>query len=209
MRHLALALTLCFCAPIAASHAQILGQVRLEVDNLSGNPISSIGQGGDFLLKGFVRDVEPPHPPFGGVFGATFDVPFSANLVTPTGPIAFGSFFALSRTGSFLPGEIHDVGGYSSSLSPPGQSEQFLFSIPFHAGGVGTSTFASMLSLTPGLDFLIYGYNTAIPATQINFIPANLTIVPEPSSFVIAAIAVSAFGFLGFRRRRRPQRAWK
>lgn len=175
------------CGLTVPAGAEILGQARLEIDDFGGHPISSVPVGGDFLLKGFVQDLHVPPPNFGGVFGAVFDIPYNAGLGTASGPITFGSFFTILHSGSILPGKVHDVGAYSSSFAAPGQAEQFLFSLQLHAEHAGQMVLNPALSTTPGDDFLIYGFNNAIPAEQINFMPASVTIVPEPSTWALLA----------------------
>ena len=87
--------------------------------------------------------------------------------------------------------------------TPPGQIEQFLFSVPFHATAAGQLVLTPTLSNTPGLDYLLYGYDDAVSAEHINFMGTSVTIVPEPNSVVLAAAAAGALAFVVYQRRRK------
>jgi hypothetical protein len=190
------------CGSSLPARAEFLAQIRLEVTDLSGTPINSIAPGGDFRLNAYVMDLRDAAP-FQGVFAAYSHATFDDDLTLPVGSFTFGSFFNVARTGEIIPGEIRGAGGSSTSFMPPGPAEQFLFSHLFHAEAVGQLTFSPSPSLQPGHDFLLYGTDERLATEFIDLIAADLTIVPEPGAFVLAAGAAGALALIVYKRRRK------
>ncbi len=196
-------------ALMSVGHADTtpLATIRLEVDNLLGDPISSIMPGGSFLLKVFAQDdrTTSPIPNSFGVFSAYANVSYDPNFASINGPITFDPFFGLTQfANTSQPGGI-DAGGARVSLTPPGSAEQRVFSVPFHANSAGSELFASSFSNSG--DFLVYGYDSNVHDTEIQFLSTSLTIVPEPSSFALGAIC-SLLVLARCALRRRPARAF-
>ncbi len=202
--------TFCCAVIIAAgvpqfASAEFMGQVRLETTNLAGEPINSVLVGSEFLLKGYVQDVRDHPPQFSGVFAAYTDVSFQMDLASALGPVSFDSSFDVVRIWSILPGQIKGVGASRSTGVPPGAAEQLLFSVPFQADNAGELTLSPQPDIAPGHDFLIYNVVDPIPPNEIRFVSAQLTIVPEPSSFASAALAAAAL--VVFRRKMTQRKA--
>jgi hypothetical protein len=62
--------------------------VRLEATDLSGNPITSVAVGSDFLVRGFVEDLRSDPS---GVYAAYFDVSYDASRVMVSGTSSMDS----------------------------------------------------------------------------------------------------------------------
>ena len=166
-----------------------MAKVRLEVDDLLGNPVTSIMPGDDFLLKVFAQDIRTtsPIPGVFGDFAAYTNISYDPSLVSVNGPVTFNSYFSLSRFSNTATPGLIDAGGASISLTPPGSAEQWVFSVPLHATNAGTELFTSFFDSLLSHDFLLYGYNYALLETEIQFLSTSVTIVPEPSSFSLGA----------------------
>jgi hypothetical protein len=210
----ALALAMALAVPPAAARAEILARIRFEATDLANNPISSIDVGEDFRLRALVKDLRGPLAA-NGVFAAflygDYDESLVSTIATP-GPgadpgIVFDSFFTIVRSGELsTPGEITAAGAASGSLTAPGLAEQFLFHVQFQADSAGLATFTPSFDDTLGHDVVLYLIDNPISEDQILFESDSLTIVPEPSALVLAAVAVVALACCGRRRgaRRRP-----
>lgn len=166
---------------------------------VSHNPLASstVQAGHDFDLAVFVRDIRMPVQQFPGIFAAWLNVSYNSALasITPTahlsGPdpgISFGPGFTLVRSGELgTPGLINDVGA-SLAANPSTSARQLLFRVAVHADQAGTETFASLFDPAPpnaGHDSLIFHPTESLTADQIQFGQLTVTIVPEPSSFVL------------------------
>ncbi len=183
-------------------------RVELTTTDTSGNPISSIAQGSDFLLLATVTDLRPasggdPR----GVFASYVDVAYDALKVGVGGPITHGSEYVYYASGAAsTPGLLDEVGGFAS-LNPLGSDPQTLFSVPLHATAAGTVNFAALMpAIVPAHYSLVYGSNDAV---AVEFLNASLTITPganhapaavdDPgySTIVNQPLSVPAPGVLG------------
>ena len=181
--------------PPFSAFAQPLVAVSLEATNLSGTPITSIPAGGSFHLEAIIQDIRNPPPSYDGVFAGYLNVTYNPALVTivPTATITYGPTFTPSLTPSgdlSTPGQINEIGVSSESFASPGNAPQLLWAIiPATATLAGIEIFVPSFDSTPGHDTLLYGDDSAVPASQISFIGATLTVVPEPSSMILACLA--------------------
>jgi hypothetical protein len=164
-----------------------LMEYRLQLEDLSNNPITTVTTGQDFKLAVFGHDLrtnpQPPDVPnVLGVFQGSVQVAYPTALVSVnSGSLAFASFFGLSQVdhSTTTPGVI-DASAASTSLTAPGSAEQLLWTVTLHANAAGAASFISSLS-TLG-DSLLYGLNGGlVPADQIQFDSAPLTINGPPS----------------------------
>lgn len=169
-------------------------QFRLELNDLAGQPITSLREGEDFFVNAYVSDLrsEPQ-----GVFSAYLDVYFDADRVVPAGGVEFGRQYtnALGSGGS-VRGLLHDVGGFSGSLRPIGGGDFLLFRAPFRAEAAGPVSFvAEPANLVPDSLVLLYGEYEPLANHQMHFGSVSVDVLRQSDSSLDAALSPIA-GFL-------------
>ncbi len=159
-------------------------ELQPVVSDLAGNPISTITTNSDFLLTVYVEDVRT-NPT--GVFSAFTDVEFDATMNLEIGTIRHSSTYPNGTSGSIQPGLIDEAGGVAGIDQLFG-GRQTLFEIPMTSRETGTLTFATGAPTDlVNHPILLYGIDTAIPLSDVDFGSITLTIVPEPSSILLIA----------------------
>jgi hypothetical protein len=136
-----------------------LAEFRVEAQDLSGTPITSVNVGQDFQIAAIVEDIRTPPNQFPGVWAAFMNVVYDSNLVsitaTPNVPnpgdpgnnadlgIEFGDYFDTGlRFGDLnTPGQIAEIGSSSLAAVPAGVGEKLLWRIHAHASSGGMVTF--------------------------------------------------------------------
>jgi hypothetical protein len=197
-------------------NASPLAAFRLQTEDLNGNPISVIHPSADFRLTAYVQDIRNPADTVSGLWAAFLNVAYNPNLVSiPANPnpnpsdingysdlnIVFGPYFADGlRTGNLdSPGVILGAGSASLSFFPSGTAPIVLWTVNARAIDLGTVQFLPSFdsAQTPGDPLPIDHESTFLnppltfSADQIQFVGTTLTIiVPEPSSFMLAAIVL-------------------
>ena len=183
-----------------SAHATPMAELRVEVDDLSGNPISSIAAGQDFKITVAVQDIRSPVDEFPGIFAAYLDLSFDSTLadIAPTTTPVFGSPFAPYGGGASY-SLSHNVttvkinaGSFSLSLTSPGNAPQVLYTIQAHAQAPGIENFLPSFTSDPGMDVLFYNPPDVLSPSDLQFVGASLTIVPEPSSLALVAAGILA-----------------
>ncbi len=165
---------------INALAAQV--QIHTFATDLAGVPISSVQVGGDFLLETDVQDVRTGAP-FPGVFAAYLNVNYDSSLasIATNATVNFDPFFSVARTSDVsTPGVVNATGASGSSLTPPGNAAQKLFTVLVHASAGGIETFTPSFDPTPGHDVLLYGSDIAIDAGSILFVNGTIQINAMP-----------------------------
>ncbi len=116
--------------------------------------------------------------------------------------IEWGSYFAIGlRFGDMsTPGAINGIGSASLEDQPPGLGEVLLWRITVHTSALGTVTFSAAFDANPDHESSFLDPPNPLTAEQIQFIGDSVQIVPEPSSFVLAALGV--IGLVVWRRRK-------
>jgi hypothetical protein len=159
----------------------LLASIRLETTDLNGTPISSIPAGIDFKLEALVKDLRSSAPTTDteGVFGAYLDVTYDANLVTvPTGTnVVFDPFYNHGENQNLsTPGSITETGAFAGNLTGPGFNEHELWSVVLHAQNNGSATFVPASATQANHGVVLYGLDTNVPVSQVNFISTTLQI---------------------------------
>ena len=155
---------------------------RLEVRNLSNQPITSLTVGQDFQLAVFVQDVRTPTPTPAGVFASYLNVSYDTALasISPSATFTYDPFFSITQTGSVsTPGQIVGAGASAASFTAPGNAEQLLWTIPVHAGAVGTLNFTSSFDTIAGHDNLLYGLDDPLPQGNVEFDTLTLQVFSD------------------------------
>jgi VCBS repeat-containing protein len=151
-------------------------RIRLETTDLAGTPISAIGPGGEFLLKGYVQDVSAL--PRDGVWAAYLDVLYDQALVGVNGAITYGPSYPNQQTGNTsIPGLVDEVGAFDG-LSPLGDGELLLFSVPMVANAAGLAVFqGDPADQLPAHDVLLFNVNQPVPPDDVDYGSVELNIV--------------------------------
>jgi len=172
---------------------------RIEVfpTDLEGNAISSIPVGDEFLINAVVQDIRDPVTAREGVFGAYFSLTFDPQLAffPADAPPTFGPMFVNGKSNGqhLTPGLIKGIGAFVNTITAPGDDPQLLVQIPGRATHAGEADFAPLFDTTAGNDVALFGLDNAIPKSDIEFVGSTLNIVPEPSTSVLALIAMGMF----------------
>lgn len=217
IRRFGLVFCLCaICCSLPARSPAATVKISLQPVDLLGVPIASIHVGEQFRIQAIVQDLrDPPPVASSGVFAAflnaTYDpglihITASAHSLTEPDPaFSFPSYFSIFQHGDVSsPGLISGAGASTGTFPYHNTGPQLLWSLP------ATATSAGNLALTPyfddeiGHDVLIFLDDDPIPPAEIAFVAGNLTIVPEPSSFVLAGTCIiGLMGTLAVRSKRR------
>ena len=151
-----------------------LVQLRLAITDTQGNVLTSVPQGGDFQLRGFVRDLRSDAK---GVFAGYFDVNFDTALASVVGDIDHGNLYTTAPSGSVVAAGLDEVGGAQAGTNQLGAAEQLLFGVNMKATKSGTLNFTSDApDILPKNAVLLHGSNTAIPSNQLKTGSVSLTI---------------------------------
>lgn len=155
-------------------------EIRFDVTNAAGVPISQILIGETFLLRVFVEDLRD-NPQ--GVFSAYMDVLYNSTLTTTVGAISYGPNYGNARSGSTsTPGLLDEIGataGSGNTTPPPplGAGEFLLFTVPFLASAEGTVNFDfENADNLPLHDILIFGSDSVVNPALIEVIEDSVTI---------------------------------
>lgn len=185
------------CCPAQSAKVNI----RLEVTNAGGIPVSTIGAGDDFFLNSYVQDIRPS--PL-GVFSAYMDVIYPSSLAAVSGPISYGDAFPFAQRGdTATPGLIDEVGA-TDGIDPLGGAEFLLFTVPMSADTEGVAVIASEPADDPFSEITVRGENDPVPSSLVNYGVVTLRIVPEP--LVTGFSTWLLLGFLMSVLRRTPSR---
>lgn len=197
MRSILTAAFLVLIGSASWANAALMARIEVFPTDLEGNPISTIAPGEDFLINAMVQDIRDPASAREGVFGAYFSLTFDPQLayLPADEPPTFGPMFANGKAyGQHLtPGLVKGIGAFVSTFTAPGPEPQLLVQIPATAMRAGEADFAPLFDTTAGNDVALFGLDNAIPKADIEFVGSSLNIVPEPSTYVLALIAMGTF----------------
>ena len=154
-----------------------LAAIKLTITDLSGNELSSVQVGQEFLLNfigvdtriAFDRD---------GVFAAFADILFDPALVQPVAgvPIDFADDFPTLNSGTFEDGLIDELGAASDGLTASNLEESPIASVRFEAIGTGSVNFRSEPADNDISEVLLYGNDNRIEAESVEYRSVSLAI---------------------------------
>lgn len=200
------------CSCLASANAATV-QILLRPVDLVGDPIASIGVGGQFQIQAIVQDLRDPTSPTPGVFQVYLSASYNDNLISivasphpvnaPDPAFTFSSEFSIIQRGDLaVPGAIGGAGAASNVLAN-NSAPHLVWSLPATAIAPGTLQLTPSFDATDDHDVFVFGENAPVLAADIQFVGGSLTIVPEPSSLVLAGTClVSMGGALAIRPRR-------
>jgi len=151
--------------------------VRLAITDLQGNPVQTIRVGESFRLAAYVQDLREGEDA-DGVFAAFLDVDYDASLARPSEELEYRPdlMCKLGKHPFATAGKLDDVGGILSlELTDGGERE--LFNTTFTATSVGELNFASGAANRLGLTMLLHMVGYEIPASQVTWGSASVTVV--------------------------------
>jgi hypothetical protein len=167
-----------------------LMEIKVQATDLTGNPITEVEVGDEFLLTATVQDLRPEPT---GVFAAYADITYDPTKVAVAagGEVTPGPLYPNGVEGDLsTPGVINDAGAFFNCTEFPcfgDGDEELLFSIPFVATAAGTVTFdvEPPNDPTPVHDSLLFGINGAIAVEDIDFIDSTLEVTaPTPTDLL-------------------------
>ncbi len=174
----------------AAAGEQV--SLRVEITDLSGNPVDVISPGQNFQVRGFAKDLRlPSDDPQRGVFSAYWDVNYDTTRVAldfaNNRVIQYGPDYPASHRNQAVitatAGLIDDIGGVAG-VTPLGSQEKLVFIVPMTATAPGVAFFSADAEDSDLLDVLVYGGSNAVPDNEILFIADSVTIGAQPTASV-------------------------
>jgi len=161
-----------------------LAEVRLDLTDLQGNPITSIAVGDTFLLNLVGVDARLFNTP--GIFSLYADVLFDSSLIRPVpgSAIEFSDDFTVQRRGSFAPGLIDELGAVNNVLNATNDPENLIATVRLEALASGTVNIRSEPADESDSDVLLFFEDDRIPADAVLYGSTTLAI---GQSFVVGA----------------------
>ncbi len=154
-----------------------LAEIKLELTDLQGTPITSVAVGQTFLLNFIGVDARSPFSR-DGVFGAFADVLFDSSLVRPVpgSVIQYDDRFPAVQKGTFSNGLIDELGAVTDRLSATNLAESLIATIRMEALASGTVNIRSEPADDVDSEVLLYGIDDEIEANAIAFGSVTLAI---------------------------------
>lgn len=151
-----------------------LVQVRVEAVDGTGEVITTVEAGDEFLLNVYVQDLRDRPE---GVFAAYVDLMFFGRLVSVGGEISFGDEYQNGKAASVdLPGLVDELGAFAG-LDEVGDGELLLASIPFSAHRPGLASFALTPADQIGSEVLLFGQDEAVPPVRVAYTGTQVEVV--------------------------------
>lgn len=157
-----------------------LMRVTLRATDSQSNPLTTVLVGQPFFVRAFVQDLRANAT---GVFSSFVDLTYDQSLVMAGSTINFDGSYQSATSGSLAAaGLVDEVGAalgatVPGDVTPIGPGEFKLFSIPFTAKTVGSFTFGmDMADIIPPHETLVFGVDTPLTASQIQFVTTSLTV---------------------------------
>lgn len=175
--------------------AQPLAEIRLEIANLAGTPISSVSVGDTFLLRMYGVDARSFVK--SGIYGAFADVLFDNSLVRPVAgsTITYNDDFTLVRKGTFATGLIDELGAINQGLVATNDAESLIATVRMQALASGTASIRSEPADESSSEFLLFGLDDLVPAGSVFYGSATLAIgrnfTSAPDTFTVNEDAAS------------------
>ncbi len=151
-----------------------VAQLRLETTDLSGNPISTVASGGEFLLNVRTKDLRTSPK---GVFAAYVDVTYDPDLVSVANTtLVYGDEYENGKSGDATQAGLIDEGGAFAGFTQLGGDEYLVFSVRMKADDTGQVQFVGDPADDTGHQLLVFGDDTAVDWDAVTIIPASLNV---------------------------------
>jgi cyclophilin family peptidyl-prolyl cis-trans isomerase len=152
--------------------------IKLQLTNSAGDEINGVQVGDEFLLNFIGVDTRNAFDR-SGIFAAFADVFFDPTLVRPVpgSVIEYSDLAATApRGGTFLVGQIDELGSAVAAFSPTSLQETLLATVRFEAIGAGSVNFLSDPVENELSEVLLFGVNELILPSQTEYRSASLAI---------------------------------
>ncbi|MBU6386086.1 MAG: tandem-95 repeat protein [Planctomycetes bacterium] len=156
--------------------------VDMFLQTTSGQPLTSIAAGQEFLVKLVVQDLRTTGSGTGeGVFTAYVDLNYDSSKVEPvaTNPITYDPLFQNGKSGDLsTPGLIDELGAFSSLTAGPGRDPQNFITIRMRAkaGGLAKFTMDEADEGNKAFGLFLDSVNSGVPANRVLFDTKSLSI---------------------------------
>jgi cyclophilin family peptidyl-prolyl cis-trans isomerase len=162
-----------------------LAEIKLELVDLQGAPITSIAVGQQFLMRFIGVDVRQFAFDRDGVFAAFADILFDSSLVRPVpgSTIDYADRFPSVNKGTIADGLIDELGAATDRLVASEIEESLIATIRFEALAAGTVNIRSEPADDADSEVLLYGNDNQIAANEVAYGSASLAI---GQSFTVA-----------------------
>ena len=153
-----------------------LAEIRLDLTDLQGNPITTVSVGDKFLLNLVAVDARLFNKP--GVFSAYADILFDSSIVRPEpgSAIAFSDDFTVERKGTFSTGLIDELGAVSNFLNATNDPENVIATVRMEAIASGTLNIRSEPADESDSDVLLFFEDDRIPAEAVFYGDTTLAV---------------------------------
>jgi cyclophilin family peptidyl-prolyl cis-trans isomerase len=161
-----------------------LAEIRIDLTDLQGNPISSVAIGEEFLMNMVAVDARLFNKP--GIFAAYADILFDSSIVRPVPgtDIQFSSDFSVVLKGTFAPGLIDELGGVRSVAQATNDPENLVATVRMEALATGTVNIRSEPADESDSDVLLFFEDDKIPADAVLYGSRTLAV---GQSFTVGA----------------------
>lgn len=155
---------------------QPLAEIQLELTDLQGNPISSVGVGQEFLLNFIGVDARALTQP--GIFAAYADILFDSDLIRPVpgSSIDFDDDFTVVPKGTFSTGLIDELGAVSNRSVATNVRESLIATVRFEAIASGTVNIISEPADDSNSETLLFGLDNRVSADSVAYGTATLVV---------------------------------
>lgn len=151
--------------------------VRLDLTDLSGNLITGIAAGQEFLLK-MVAEDNRIFSDKDGIYGAFADINFDESLVRqkPGTAIEYSPAFTVTRKGIVEDGLINELGAVSGATAATFLSESLIATIRMEALATGNVNIISSPADEISSEFLLFGLDNTLPASAVSYGSTSLAV---------------------------------
>ncbi|MCE2812187.1 MAG: tandem-95 repeat protein [Planctomycetaceae bacterium] len=156
--------------------------VDMFLQTTSGQPLTTIAAGQEFLVKLVVQDLRTGGSGTGeGVFTAYVDLNYDSSKVEPvaTNPITYDQLFQNGKSGDLsVPGLINELGAFSSLTAGPGRDPQNFVTVRMRAKAGGTAKFTMDEADEGNKAFGLFldSVNSGVPANRVLFDSKSLNV---------------------------------
>jgi hypothetical protein len=153
------------------------GQVvfSFDITDVNNDILSQVEVGDHFYVSMYTQDTRSTAH---GVYAAYLDLYYDTRLVTPIGAPVNTIPFTNGSAASFTTAGVVDEWGVFADVTPTGSGRLLVSTIQFKALAAGTNLFGSgSADIIPLHDVLLYGTNTPVPPSLIQYGSSSIAIV--------------------------------